>query len=69
MLCHECAREDGQEPAVAACRFCLIGLCKCHLVATFATVLGAQYACDHHPERPFPRASRAEQRPLVANVR
>ena len=35
MLCDECARDGTGQPAVAYCRFCLVGLCKRHLVESF----------------------------------
>ncbi len=66
MHCHECAREGRQEPALAECRFCLVGLCKPHLVASFESAIIPQYACDHHPERPFATAPRRETHLLEA---
>lgn len=35
MHCHECARGMIEEVAVGHCRFCLVGLCKNHLVDSF----------------------------------
>lgn len=57
MTCHECAREGGTTAAVGHCRFCLVGLCKDHLVASFRGRTVPQYGCDHHPELAFPRLS------------
>lgn len=53
MHCHECAREGRDQTAVAQCRFCLVGLRKPHLVASFRGATAPQYGCAHHPERPF----------------
>ncbi len=35
MICHECAREGLTAAAIGHCRFCFVGLCKDHLVASF----------------------------------
>jgi hypothetical protein len=35
MRCHECARGMIEEVAVGQCSFCLVGLCKNHLVDSF----------------------------------
>ncbi len=54
MLCHECSGKGLETPAVALCRFCLIALCKAHLVALYqhpATV--PQLHCSHTPARAF----------------
>ena len=32
MTCHECAKSARDESAVAVCKFCMVGLCKSHLV-------------------------------------
>jgi len=66
MLCHECGRVGRQRPAVAQCRFCLVGLCKPHLVAAREEAPVPQYACRHHPERPFNQQDAAA---LVAATR
>lgn len=65
MKCHECARDGRERPAVGECRFCRVGLCKAHLVASFRSTIFPQYACDHHPERPFAPASTQTERPLA----
>ena len=49
MNCHECAMEGLETPAVAICRFCMVGLCKRHLVESFRTATAPQYACSHSP--------------------
>ena len=50
--------------AIGHCRFCLVGLCKDHLVASFRGATIPQYGCEHHPERAFDRtASRRLARP------
>lgn len=59
MLCHECALDGSSRPAVAHCRFCLVGLCKEHPVESLHSELVAQYDCEHRPERPFSRAAGA----------
>ena len=56
MLCHECARDGTSRSAVGHCRFCLVALCKQHLVESFRSELVPQYGCQHHPERPFASA-------------
>lgn len=66
MLCHECAREGIQQPAVGECRFCQVGLCKAHLVGSFKSAVFPQYSCDHHPERPFAALSVRIERTLAA---
>ena len=53
MLCHECARSRAEASAVGQCRFCSVGLCKDHLVASFRSGVAPQYWCEHHPELPF----------------
>jgi hypothetical protein len=57
MLCHECLRTAVQTPAIGTCRFCQVGLCKPHLMASFRSRIVPQYACDHHPERSFAPAN------------
>ena len=50
MMCHECAMVRGLTPAVALCRFCLVGLCKPHLVDLYGRARSVpQYACHHRP--------------------
>lgn len=51
MNCHECARDGLDVPAVSECRFCFVGLCKDHLVASLHGQPVPQYGCAHHPER------------------
>ena len=53
MICHECARGSLDTPGLGQCRFCLVSLCKAHLVESFRPGDVPQYACDHHAERPF----------------
>lgn len=53
MNCHECAREGRDQAAVGQCRFCLVGLCKPHLVESFKGATYPQYGCAHNPARPF----------------
>lgn len=50
MRCHECARGLVDEAAVGHCRFCLVGLCKDHLVSSFRPAVVPQYTCEHHPD-------------------
>jgi len=60
MLCHECLMAGGREPAVGLCRFCLVGLCKPHLVELFRLAPSApQYACRHTPSEPATRREHA----------
>ncbi len=66
MHCHECARDGNERPALAHCRFCLVGLCKEHLVESFRSELVPRYACRHRPELPFPGASLDVRREEVA---
>ncbi len=67
MICHECAREGLTTAAIGHCRFCLVGLCKDHLVASFHAATIPQYGCEHHPERAFD--PRAQERTGPAPVR
>ena len=53
MNCHECAATGVARTADAICRFCSVGLCKDHLVASFHSTTATLYACDHHPEQPY----------------
>ena len=53
MNCHECARAGIERPAVGVCRFCYVGLCKEHVVASFRSAVMPQYSCEHHPDREF----------------
>ena len=63
MICHECARDGLTAAAIGHCRFCLVGLCKDHLVASFHGATVPQYGCPHHPERAFETVSRESSRP------
>ena len=51
MICHECLMNGrNQESATALCKFCLVALCKKHLLELYGdppTV--PQYACRHRP--------------------
>jgi hypothetical protein len=53
MTCHEGARAARDVAAVGACRFCLVGLCRDHLIAPFKGATVPQHGCEHHPERAF----------------
>ena len=70
MDCHECAESGSVRSAVAVCRFCMVGLCKDHLVAAFRSRTVPQYGCDHQPDRAFrPVPVAAPQTPSVATGR
>jgi hypothetical protein len=63
MRCHECARGLVEEVAIGQCRFCLVGLCKDHLVDSFRGAVVPCYGCEHRPElayadRPDPHGGR-----------
>jgi hypothetical protein len=62
MNCHECARAGNERPAIGLCRFCSVGLCKDHLVASFHGSVWPQYACDHCPDHEFARLNRLSER-------
>ena len=64
MLCHECGIAGVERTAVGLCRFCLVGLCKEHLVDAYHPALFPQYACSHHPGRP----RRAASEPAAARL-
>lgn len=50
MRCHECAVRGGDAAAVGLCKFCLVGLCKAHLVELYRDpVVVPQFACRHRP--------------------
>ena len=70
MFCHECARNGAEALCVGHCRFCSVGLCKDHLVASFRSGVVPQYGCDHRPELPFadlrgPKVGRSVRSALV----
>jgi hypothetical protein len=80
MICHECAAAAAEQPAVALCRFCLVALCKPHLVELYRDAhTFPQFACRHQPARPFevdqsgqpghraptPQLARSAQRPQI----
>ena len=52
MNCHECTIDGVEAPAVAICRFCMVGLCKHHLVESFRGTTIPQYSCNHRPAAP-----------------
>jgi hypothetical protein len=54
MTCHECLTSGADRQAVAVCKFCMVGLCKQHLVESFRAPGGVapQYACKHQPASP-----------------
>jgi hypothetical protein len=54
-MCHECARQSIATPGLGQCRFCLVSLCKDHLVESLQSDVVPRYACDHRPELPFDR--------------
>ena len=66
MFCHECLISGVERSAVGLCRFCLVGLCKDHLVAAYHSTVQPQYTCDHHPERPVVAAAPDAARRLTA---
>jgi hypothetical protein len=57
MNCHQCASAGIERMAVGLCRFCHVGLCKPHLVASFHSAAWPQYGCTHHPDREFDRSA------------
>ena len=68
MICHECAREGLTTAAVSHCRFCFVGLCKDHLVASFHGDTIPQYGCEHHPEHAFTSRPRETVRPAPVHA-
>jgi hypothetical protein len=52
-MCHECARRSIVTPALGQCRFCLVSLCKDHLVEAFQSDVVPRYGCNHRPDLPF----------------
>jgi hypothetical protein len=60
MKCHECARIGIDRPAIGLCRFCFVGLCKAHVVASFHSDVVPQYGCNHAPERAFAPARQTQ---------
>jgi hypothetical protein len=54
-MCHECARQSMTTPGVGQCRFCLVSLCKDHLVESLQSDVVPRYACEHRPDLPFDR--------------
>ena len=62
MNCHECARSEIERPAVGLRRFCFVGVCKVHLVASFRSNTVPQYGCSHDPGREFPTPARPTER-------
>ena len=52
-MCHECARQSIATPGLGQCRFCLVSLCKDHLVESLRSAVVPQYACNHRPDLPF----------------
>lgn len=54
MICHACAR------------FCFVGLCTDHLVASFHGGTIPQDGCEHHPERAFAPQPRKAAHPAPA---
>ena len=72
MNCHECARVNIERPATGLCRFCFVGLCKVHMVASFYSDVFPQYGCHHDPDREFASPLRPAGRyaaPLVPATR
>jgi len=60
-MCHECARDLAERPAVALCRFCMVGLCKEHLVELHREAHTVpQLACRHRPALPFEADERGQ---------
>jgi hypothetical protein len=62
MNCHECARAGIERSAIGLCRFCSVGLCKDHLVASYVSSVWPKYACDHDPDRAFAGPARPSER-------
>jgi hypothetical protein len=63
-MCHECARHSIATPGLGQCRFCLVILCKDHLVDALHSDVVPRYACNHRPDLPFDRRpSRTAGRP------
>ena len=54
-MCHECARQSVVTPGLGQCRFCLVSLCKVHLVESLQSDAVPRYACSHRPDLPFDR--------------
>jgi hypothetical protein len=52
-MCHECARRSILTPGLGQCRFCLVSLCKDHLVEALRSDVVPRYACSHRPDIPF----------------
>jgi hypothetical protein len=48
MLCYQCARRDVEQPAVALCRSCSVGLCLDHLREATAWFAANPIAACHH---------------------
>lgn len=67
MICHECAREGLTVTATSQCRFCLVGLCKDHLVASLHGAAVPQYSCEHHPEQAFASPAQESAQPAAAH--
>jgi hypothetical protein len=60
MLCHECALAGTPRPAVGLCRFCLVAVCKAHLLEIFARATTMpQDTCHHLPGEAVDRTSAA----------
>ena len=51
MICHECLMNDlPSETATALCKFCMVALCKTHLMELYRDPPSVpQYACRHQP--------------------
>jgi hypothetical protein len=64
MLCHSCAEQGIDQPAVALCRSCSAGLCLVHLRET-AAYLAASHILDSCRHDTWI----ATERPSVAEVR
>ena len=47
--------------AIGLCRFCLVGVCKAHLVAAFKDPPIPQYGCDHRQSDPLARRGGAHR--------
>jgi hypothetical protein len=72
-MCHECARRSIATPGLGQCRFCLVGLCKDHLVEALRSDVVPRYACNHRPDLPFdgqpaPKVGRRARMPHPTRV-
>ena len=68
MICHECVMTGESVPAVGLCKFCLVGLCKLHLVELFRRPTTVPLcACRHTPAQ-YPVGGSWDERPWRARI-